>query len=134
VVPNYGKFATTDEVLFEDVGGRLAMMGFAFSRDTGTVLAPKGWTLSKDSPGFGWVRVTATDLAGNASVDEFQIAGLRKTNNLTSSVATIDESDAFSPTLYFDADVNGSGAPVAFVKVELTGTAVPALGDFLGVS
>ena len=134
VVPNYGKFEPTDDVRFEDVGGRLAKMGFAFSSDTGTVLAPKGWTLSEDSPGFGSVRVTATDLAGNAAVDEFQIAGVRKTNNLTSSAATIDESAAFSPKLYFDADGNGAGEPVAFVQVELTGTAVPAFGDFLVVS
>jgi hypothetical protein len=80
------------------------------------------------------VRVTATDLAGNTSDDEFQIAGMRKTNNLTLSAATIDESAAFSPTLYFDAEGNGAGAPVEFVKVELTGTAVPALGDFWVVS
>jgi hypothetical protein len=134
VVPNYGKFEPTDDVRFEDVGGRLAKMGFAFSSDTGTLLAPKGWTLSEDSPGFGSVRVTATDLAGNAAVDEFQIAGVRKTNNLTSSAATIDESAAFSPKLYFDADGNGAGESEAFVQVELTGTAVPAFGDFLVVS
>ena len=69
VVPNYGKFEPTDDVRFEDVGGRLAMMGFAVS-----------------------------------------------------------------PKLYFDADGNGAGEPAAFVQVELTGTAVPAFGDFLVVS
>jgi len=42
--------------------------------------------------------------------------------------------DTGTDLLYYDADGNGSGAPVAFVKVELTGTAAPALGDFLGVS
>jgi hypothetical protein len=36
--------------------------------------------------------------------------------------------------LYYDADGSGAGAPVAFVKVELAGTAAPAFGDFLVVS
>jgi Ca2+-binding RTX toxin-like protein len=39
--------------------------------------------------------------------------------------------DTTSDLLYYDADGNGSGAAVAFVKVELTGTAAPAFGDFL---
>jgi Ca2+-binding RTX toxin-like protein len=42
--------------------------------------------------------------------------------------------DTTSDLLYYDADGNGSGAAVAFVKVELTGTAAPAFGDFLVVS
>jgi Ca2+-binding RTX toxin-like protein len=42
--------------------------------------------------------------------------------------------DTTSDLLYYDADGSGTGAPVAFVKVELTGTAVPAFVDFLGVS
>ena len=42
--------------------------------------------------------------------------------------------DTTSDLLYYDADGNGSGAPLAFVKVELTGTAAPAFGDFLVVS
>ena len=41
--------------------------------------------------------------------------------------------DTTSDLLYYDADGNGSGAAVAFVKVELTGT-LPAFGDFLVVS
>jgi hypothetical protein len=39
--------------------------------------------------------------------------------------------DTTSDLLYYDADGSGSGAPVAFVKVELTGTAAPAFGDIL---
>jgi len=39
--------------------------------------------------------------------------------------------DTGTDLLYYDADGNGSGAPVAFVKVELTGTAAPAFGDIL---
>jgi len=40
--------------------------------------------------------------------------------------------DTSSALLYYDADGSGIGAPVAFVKVELTGTATaPAFGDFL---
>jgi Ca2+-binding RTX toxin-like protein len=42
--------------------------------------------------------------------------------------------DTTSDLLYYDADGSGSGEPVAFVKVELTGTTAPALGDFLVVS
>jgi Ca2+-binding RTX toxin-like protein len=42
--------------------------------------------------------------------------------------------DTTSDLLYYDKDGSGSGAPVAFVKVELTGTAAPAFGDFLVVT
>jgi Ca2+-binding RTX toxin-like protein len=42
--------------------------------------------------------------------------------------------DTTSDLLYYDADGDGSGTPLAFVKVELTGTAAPASGDFLVVS
>jgi hypothetical protein len=38
-----------------------------------------------------------------------------------------------SGLLYDDADGNGSGAAVAFVKVGLTGTAAPSSADFLVV-
>jgi len=42
--------------------------------------------------------------------------------------------DSTSDLLYYDSDGNGSGAAVAFVKVELIGTAAPVFGDFLVVS
>jgi Ca2+-binding RTX toxin-like protein len=42
--------------------------------------------------------------------------------------------DTASDLLSFDADGSGTGAPVAFVKIELTGTGAPAFGDFLVVS
>jgi hypothetical protein len=42
--------------------------------------------------------------------------------------------DTTSDLLYYDADGSGSGAPVVFVKVELTGTTAPAFWDFLVVS
>ena len=42
--------------------------------------------------------------------------------------------DTGTDLLYYDADGSGTGSPVAFVKVELTGTAAPAFGDFLVVS
>ena len=42
--------------------------------------------------------------------------------------------DTTSDLLYYDADGSGSGAAVAFAKVELTGTASPAFGDFLVVA
>jgi Ca2+-binding RTX toxin-like protein len=42
--------------------------------------------------------------------------------------------DTTSDLLYYDKDGSGSGAPVAFVKIELTGTVAPAFGDFLVVS
>jgi Ca2+-binding RTX toxin-like protein len=42
--------------------------------------------------------------------------------------------DTGTDLLYYDADGSGTGAPVAFVKVELTGTTAPAFGDFLLVS
>jgi Ca2+-binding RTX toxin-like protein len=42
--------------------------------------------------------------------------------------------DTATGLLYYDADGSGAGAAVAFVKVELTGTAAPAFGDFLVVS
>jgi Ca2+-binding RTX toxin-like protein len=41
--------------------------------------------------------------------------------------------DTTTGLLYYDADGNGSGAAVAFAKVELTGAAAPAFGDFLVV-
>jgi Ca2+-binding RTX toxin-like protein len=41
--------------------------------------------------------------------------------------------DTTSDLLYYDADGNGTGAAVAFVKVEITGAAAPAFGDFLVV-
>ena len=41
--------------------------------------------------------------------------------------------DTTSDLLYYDADGSGTGEPVAFVKVELTGTTAPAFGDFLVV-
>jgi len=42
--------------------------------------------------------------------------------------------DTGTDMLYYDADGIGPRAPVAFVKIELTGTATPAFGDFLVVS
>jgi Ca2+-binding RTX toxin-like protein len=42
--------------------------------------------------------------------------------------------DTGTDLLYYDADGNGPGAAVAFVKVELIGTAAPEFGDFLVVS
>jgi Ca2+-binding RTX toxin-like protein len=42
--------------------------------------------------------------------------------------------DTTSDLLYYDADGNGAGSPLAFVKIELTGTAAPAFGNFLVVS
>jgi VCBS repeat-containing protein len=42
--------------------------------------------------------------------------------------------DTTSDLLYYDADGDGTGAAVAFVKVELTGAAAPAFGDFLVVT
>jgi Ca2+-binding RTX toxin-like protein len=42
--------------------------------------------------------------------------------------------DTGTDLLYYDADGSGTGAPVAFVKIELTGTASPSFGDFLVVS
>jgi Ca2+-binding RTX toxin-like protein len=42
--------------------------------------------------------------------------------------------DIGSDLLYYDADGSGLRTPVAFAKVELTGTAAPAFGDFLVVS
>jgi Ca2+-binding RTX toxin-like protein len=42
--------------------------------------------------------------------------------------------DTTSDLLYYDADGNGSGAPLAFVKIELTGTVAPAFWDFLVVT
>jgi Ca2+-binding RTX toxin-like protein len=42
--------------------------------------------------------------------------------------------DTGTDLLYYDKDGSGSGAPVAFVKIELTGTVAPAFGDFLVVT
>jgi Ca2+-binding RTX toxin-like protein len=42
--------------------------------------------------------------------------------------------DTGTDMLYYDADGIGPRAPVAFVKIELTGTATPTFGDFLVVS
>jgi len=42
--------------------------------------------------------------------------------------------DTGTDLLYYDADGSGRGAPIPIAKVELTGTAAPAFGDFLVVS
>jgi Ca2+-binding RTX toxin-like protein len=42
--------------------------------------------------------------------------------------------DTVSDLLYYDADGSGPGTQVAFAKVELTGAAAPAFGDFLVVT
>jgi hypothetical protein len=42
--------------------------------------------------------------------------------------------DTSSDLLSYDADGSGSGSPVSFVKVELTGSVAPAFGDFLVVT
>jgi len=98
--PSYGKFATGDEVLYEDVG--VTAIGFDFNPDTGAVSAPTKWELTEDSTTFGWVRTTVTDLAGNASVDEYQVAAVTKTTNYTTSSAQKINETSFAPTLYVD--------------------------------
>jgi hypothetical protein len=100
--PAYGKFASGDEVLFEDFG--VTAIGFDFDPDTGAVSAPSKWELTEGSPTFGWVRTTVTDLAGNPSVDEYQVAAVTKTTNYTTSTAQkINESaDVVAPILYVD--------------------------------
>jgi hypothetical protein len=100
--PAYGKFATGDEVLFEDVGGQLTGIGFDFNTDTGAVSAPSKWELTEGFQTFGWVRTTVTDLAGNPSVDEYQVAAVTKTTNYTTSSAQKIDESAFAPTLYVD--------------------------------
>jgi hypothetical protein len=100
--PTYGKFATGDVVLFEDVGGQLTAIGFDFKDATGTVSAPSNWRLTEGSPTFGWVRTTVTDLAGNPSVDEYQVAAVTKTTSYTTSTAQKINESAFAPTLYVD--------------------------------
>jgi Ca2+-binding RTX toxin-like protein len=42
--------------------------------------------------------------------------------------------DTATDLLYYDADGSGKGTAVAFAKVELIGSAAPALGDFLVVA
>jgi hypothetical protein len=102
IAPNFGNFAPTDGVLFEDVGGQLSAMGFDFDETTGALKADKGWAAEGPPLSFGWVQVTVTDLAGNASIDEYQVAAVTETTNFTTSAAQqIDESD-FAPTLYVD--------------------------------
>jgi len=101
VEPNFGRFEETDDVLLEYVGGQLSETGFGFDEETRAVKAETGWALSGDPRTFGWVRATVTDRAGNVSVDEFQVAGVKTTSNLTPSNATVKESD-FAPTLYVD--------------------------------
>jgi hypothetical protein len=100
--PTYGIFATGDVVLFEDVGGQLTAIGFDFKDATGTVSAPSNWRLTEGSPTFGWVRTTVTDLAGNPSVDEYQVAAVTKTTSYTTSTAQKINESAFAPTLYVD--------------------------------
>jgi len=100
--PAYGKFAIGDEVLFEDVGGHLTGIGFDFNTDTGAVSAPSKWKLTEGFQTFGWVLATVTDLAGNPSVDEYQVAAVTKTTNYTTSTAQKIDESAFAPTLYVD--------------------------------
>jgi hypothetical protein len=102
VVPNFGQFETTDDKLFEDVGGYLTAIGVSVDETTGAVKADEDWALSVDSPTFGWVRATVADLAGNESVGEFQVAGFSKSTTFTLREGRVDESEGFSPTLYVD--------------------------------
>ncbi len=100
--PAYGKFAIGDEVLFEDVGSQLTSIGFDFNTDTGAVSALSKWELTEGFQTFGWVRTTVTDLAGNASFDEYQVAAVTKTTNYTTSSAQKIDESVFVPTLYVD--------------------------------
>jgi len=49
--PAYGKFATGEEVVFEDVG--VTLIGFDFNPDTGAVSAPSKWELPEGSTTSG---------------------------------------------------------------------------------
>jgi hypothetical protein len=128
-LPAYGDFADKDEVLFEDVG--VTAIGFddktktgAFKFDvTGAVSAPINWKLIDGSPTFGWVRATVTDLAGNVSVDEYQVAAVTTTTPLSKGQEIKETS--FAPALYVD-NTTGSG-----LTVTLTATvgSVIQMGD-----
>jgi len=103
VTPGYSAPGAGIDRIFEDSGGYVSSISpdgkVIFDSATGVVSADKDWAINEFPPSFGWVRATATDLAGNTAVDEFQVAAVTGTVNFTGS-KTIDESDAFAPTLY----------------------------------
>jgi len=79
---------------------------------------------------FGKLTGSSTDsaiTAGNLVVGEGATAKAADSNDYLIY-------DTASDLLSYDADGSGSGSPVAFVKIELTGTVAPAFGDFLVVS
>jgi hypothetical protein len=102
VEPAYGKFATGDELKFEDLYDQLLAIGIDVNPDTGAVSAPSKWELTEGFQTFGWVRTTVTDIAGNASVDEYQVAAVTKTTSYTTSTARKIDESIFAPTLYVD--------------------------------
>ena len=104
VNPTYAQLADTDAVQFEDVGDLLTTIGFDFSTETGSVSAPSGFKVI-GPPSFGWVRATATDLAGNVSTDEFQVAAVTKKTPITSSSYSVNDASG-EPILYVDKASN----------------------------
>jgi hypothetical protein len=120
---DYRKLAT-DEVFSEDVSGRLTSIGFQLDPDTGAVSALSGWELPVDVPTFGWVLTTVTDVAGNVSVDEYQVAAVKQTTNYTTA-RTILESAA--PSLYVDKTTGSGGSST--VSLFKTAGSVIQMGD-----
>jgi len=109
--PDYGKLAT-DEVLSVFVSGELTNIGFELNPSTGAVLAPSGWGLTADFRTFDWVQTTVTDLAGNASVDEYQVAAVKQTINYTTARTIFDS----APILYVDKTAGSAGSTVSLLK------------------
>jgi len=119
---DYRKLAT-DDVFSEDVSGRLTSIEFQLDPDTGAVSALPGWELPEDVPTFGWVQTTVTDVAGNVSVDEYQVAAVKQTTNYTTA-RTILES---APILYVDKTTGSGGSST--VSLFKTVGSVIQMGD-----
>jgi hypothetical protein len=95
----------------------VTFVGFDFNPDTGAVSAPSKWELTEGSPTFGWVKATVTDLAGNVSVDEYQVAAVTKTTNYKTSAAQKINESAIEPILYVD-ETTGSGLTVTLTATQ----------------
>ena len=66
-----------------DLTGNLEAMGLALDAETGAITGTVTAPSERDPALYGsWVSVTMTDLAGNESIDEFQISVFDQTKNI----------------------------------------------------
>jgi hypothetical protein len=93
----------------EDLTGYLSEMGLELNAETGEITGTVTAPFDRDPALYGsWIRVTMTDLAGNESVDEFQISVFDQTNTSASIVTKYFASDTPQVFKYLGASLNSN--------------------------